>query len=74
MVSRRSSTARCRICGHAGARSYEFEVRIGPGAHVWRLLTCRDCWRTFEAMLDEGAHAQQYALSNQDGQRPTWVW
>lgn len=31
-------------------------------AREWRLIVCPDCWRAFEAMLDQGALAVQQGL------------
>jgi len=53
----------CRICG-AGDRTPLKLLAQRPGrAREWRIEVCRDCWRVFEAMLDQGAAAVQQDLA-----------
>lgn len=64
----------CLVCEGRAGREVNVTVSVNGQAHQWRLLVCRDCWRAFEAMLDHGAHAQQYALSHDSRKRPLWAW
>lgn len=62
----------CRVCTESAGQTMQVSVSRAGAAHTWQLFVCRDCWRAFEAMLDQGAPAQQYDLTNQSGQRPVW--
>jgi hypothetical protein len=65
---------RCRVCDR-NERAKVIEVRasrVGE-ARVWNVMTCRDCWRAFEAMLDAGT-SQPFLARVHDGlrDRPWW--
>jgi hypothetical protein len=63
----------CRVCRErpVGVRP-QVLVTARNLAHEWVLEVCRDCWRVFEAMLDEGAAGQQIGLN--DGKRAGSMW
>ena len=64
---------RCRVCRERPAvvRPHVL-VTARDRAHEWALEVCRDCWRVFEAMLDEGAARQQIGLD--DAKRAAAMW
>jgi hypothetical protein len=45
---------KCRVC-HKRAALPPFSVIASyrRNAREWRITVCQDCWRAFEAMLDE---------------------
>lgn len=54
----------CRVCECYGARVLTVTVAArGKGAQQWRVEVCSDCWRAWEAMLDQAAFAVQPGLS-----------
>jgi len=53
----------CRICG-VGARTPIRLLATRPrAAREWRIEVCRDCWRVFETLLDQGAAVVQQDLA-----------
>lgn len=53
---------KCRVCDKQGARDLSLYVSVGRAQHSFVIRVCRDCWRTFEAMIDSATHAHQLAL------------
>lgn len=63
----------CKACEKQGkAFDVQVDAQVGRRARAWRVRVCRDCWRVFETMLDQGSVARQYELTDQDTRRWTW--
>lgn len=44
----------CRICREKFGTGLTVTATRSHRSREWALIVCRDCWRVFEAMLDEG--------------------
>jgi hypothetical protein len=53
----------CRICGLGIRAEVTVTAHRRRNAREWRVEVCRDCWRVFEAMLDQGSYATQTSLT-----------
>jgi hypothetical protein len=53
----------CRICGKRPGIRMELQAVRRGAARVWNVSVCRDCWRVFEAMLEEGCLGIQPELT-----------
>jgi hypothetical protein len=61
----------CRVCGKAPGVAFEVSARRRGIARVWSVEVCRDCWRVFEAMLEEGCRGMQPQLTA-SGRNALW--
>lgn len=53
----------CRICGEPRAESVRMSATHRPFTREWTLLICRNCWRTWEGLMEVGAIYIQQPMS-----------
>lgn len=54
----------CLVCDKGSAVFLDLVVtRKTKGSRLWRIRVCQDCWRAFEALLDQAAVGVQPGLS-----------
>lgn len=64
----------CRVCEARPRHVITVTVERGPYRRMWSVGVCRDCWRAFEAMLDEGALGMQASLADQERLERGRLW
>jgi hypothetical protein len=65
---------RCRVCDDRPGVVITLAANRRGRAREWRLRVCRDCWRVWEALLEEGSEGTQYGLSDAGYDRLRTLW
>lgn len=63
----------CRACEmRRPIGTFEVRVAFQHKVRAWRVSVCRDCWRAWEALLDQAAGSVQPSF--QEVRRPGPAW